>query len=56
MTRLVIDARLAGHSGIGTYLREILPRVVPPLAPWQPVILAPTAQSDALARQLGPAA
>ena len=56
MTRLVIDARLAGHSGIGTYLREMLPRVVPPLAAWQPVILAPSAQAGALARQIGPEA
>lgn len=39
MTRLVIDARLAGHSGIGTYLGEMLPRVVPALAAWRPVVL-----------------
>lgn len=39
MTRLVVDARLAGHSGIGTYLSELLPRVVPALAAWQPAVL-----------------
>jgi len=39
MTRLVVDARLAGHSGIGTYLAEMLPRVVPALAAWRPLVL-----------------
>lgn len=39
MTRLVVDARLASHSGIGTYLAEMLPRVVPALAAWRPRVL-----------------
>ncbi len=53
MTRLVIDARLAGHSGIGTYLRELLPRVVPRVATWRPVILAGRANTDSLAALAG---
>ena len=53
MTRLVIDARLAGHSGIGTYLREVLPRVLPHLASWQPVVLAARANRDDLAARVG---
>jgi glycosyltransferase involved in cell wall biosynthesis len=40
MTRVVIDARLAGHSGIGVYLEQMLPRVVPRLAPWRPRVLS----------------
>lgn len=48
MSRLVIDARLAGHSGIGTYLSELLPRVVPALAAWQPRVLAAPAQRSAV--------
>jgi len=39
MTRLVVDARLAGHSGIGTYLAQMLPRVLPALAAWRPALL-----------------
>jgi len=53
MTRLVIDARLAGHSGIGTYLEAMLPRVVPRLAAWRPVVLTGTANRDALKQRLG---
>ncbi|MCC6196235.1 MAG: glycosyltransferase family 4 protein [Burkholderiales bacterium] len=48
MTRLVIDARLAGHSGIGTYLSELLPRVVPALAAWRPAILCAAARRSEL--------
>lgn len=44
MTRLHVDARLAGHSGIGTYLREMLPRVVPRVAAWRPRVLTGLAQ------------
>ncbi len=44
MTRLHVDARLAGHSGIGTYLREMLPRVVPRVAAWRPRVLTGVAQ------------
>jgi len=40
MPRLFIDARLAGHSGIGVYIAEMLPRVLPGLAAWRPVVLA----------------
>jgi glycosyltransferase involved in cell wall biosynthesis len=40
MTRLHVDARLLGHSGIGTYLAELLPRVLPALAEWKPRVLA----------------
>jgi glycosyltransferase involved in cell wall biosynthesis len=43
MTRLVIDARLAGHSGIGVYLQELLPRVLPQLASWRPLVLTRSA-------------
>jgi glycosyltransferase involved in cell wall biosynthesis len=53
MTRLVIDARLAGYSGIGTYLDQLLPRVLPPLAPWRPVVLASPDNHDELAASLG---
>ena len=48
MTRLHVDARLAGHSGIGTYLREMLPRVVPRIAAWRPRVLTGVAQRDDL--------
>ena len=54
MTRVVIDARLAGHSGIGVYLDQLLPRVLPHLEPWRPVVLARTAQKRDLASHLGP--
>ena len=54
MTRVIIDARLAGHSGIGVYLGELLPRVLPHLAPWHPVILARGASKADLALRLGP--
>jgi len=56
MTRIVIDARLAGHSGIGVYLDQMLTRVVPRLAPWRPVILAGGASFAELASRLGAAA
>lgn len=53
MTRLVIDARLVGHSGIGTYLRETLPRVVPRLAAWHPRVLTGAANFRALFELVG---
>ena len=53
MTRLVIDARLVGHSGIGTYLRETLPRVVPRLAAWRPCVLTGAANFRALYALIG---
>jgi glycosyltransferase involved in cell wall biosynthesis len=53
MTRLHIDARLAGHSGIGTYLAELLPRVVPALAQWRPAVLCNTQRAEALAERIG---
>jgi len=52
LTRLVIDARLAGHSGIGVYLAQLLPRVVPPLAAWRPLVLTRAGQRDAIAVSL----
>lgn len=48
----MIDARLAGHSGIGTYLAAILPRVLPALVAAQPRVLAGSAQRAALAAAL----
>ncbi len=54
MRRLVIDARLAGHSGIGVYLAQLLPRVVPRLSNWQPLVLARAAQREAIAATLPP--
>jgi glycosyltransferase involved in cell wall biosynthesis len=53
MTRLVIDARLAGYSGIGTYLDQVLPRVLPHLAPWRPLVHASPDNHDELAASLG---
>ena len=53
MTRLVIDARLAGHSGIGTYLAQVLPRALPHLAPWRPVLLAARGNRDEVAALAG---
>ncbi len=53
MTRLHIDARLLGYSGIGTYLREMLPRVVPRVAAWRPRVLTVLAQRGALAALVG---
>ncbi|MEP7328924.1 MAG: glycosyltransferase family 1 protein [Betaproteobacteria bacterium] len=52
MRRLVIDARLAGHSGIGVYLEHLLPRVVPQLAQWRPLILARSSMQHAIADSL----
>ena len=53
MTRLVIDARLVGHSGIGTYLREILPRIVPRVGQWRPRVLSGGAHGAELAKLIG---
>jgi glycosyltransferase involved in cell wall biosynthesis len=50
--RLVVDARLAGHSGIGVYLEHLLPRVLPQLAAWRPLVLARPAMRLALAELL----
>lgn len=50
----MIDARLAGHSGIGVYLAQLLPRVVPRLPEWQPLVLARAEQRDAIAATLPP--
>jgi glycosyltransferase involved in cell wall biosynthesis len=43
MTRLVIDARLSGHSGIGVFA----------LRAWRPVVLAPSMAQTDLASRLG---
>jgi len=53
MTRLVIDARLAGHSGIGTYLRQMLPRVIPRVAAWRPIVLVGRGHGADLTAQVG---
>ncbi len=53
MSRLVVDARLAGHSGIGTYLDAMLPRVSARLPMWRPLVLARSALRDQLAGHLG---
>jgi glycosyltransferase involved in cell wall biosynthesis len=53
VTRLVIDARLAGHSGIGVYLEHMLPRIVERLIAWRPVVLARSATCAGLASHLG---
>ena len=49
MPRLLIDARMVGHSGIGTYLAELLPRLMPGLAEWTPVLLTGLNERDAVA-------
>ncbi|MFO1413402.1 MAG: glycosyltransferase family 1 protein [Burkholderiales bacterium] len=49
MTRLVVDARLAGHSGIGTYLAELLPRVAEATAAWRPLVLCTRASRSHVA-------
>ena len=54
MTRLVIDARLLGHSGIGTYLAELLPRVLPALAQWRPRAITTRDGRDEVAALVGP--
>ena len=54
MTRLVIDARLLGHSGIGTYLAELLPRVLPALADWRPRVITTNERRDEVAALVGP--
>ena len=56
MTRLHIDARLAAHSGIGIYLTELLPRVVPALAQWQPVVLCSPTHAATMSRHIGASA
>ena len=48
MARLIVDARLAGHSGIGVYLAQVLPRVLPRLASWRPLVLAAPGGADAV--------
>jgi glycosyltransferase involved in cell wall biosynthesis len=53
MTRLVIDARLLGHSGIGTYLAELLPRIVPRFAAWRPLVLTRAARCAHASRLVG---
>lgn len=53
MTRLVIDARLTGHSGIGVYLEHMLPRIVARLVAWHPVVLARTAMCADLVSRVG---
>ncbi len=50
--RLVVDARLAGHSGIGVYLEHLLPRVLPQLVKWRPLVLARPDMQQALAMAL----
>ncbi len=52
MQRLVVDARLSGHSGIGVYLEHLLPRVLPRLAAWRPLVLARPGMQRALAMAL----
>ena len=37
--RLVIDARMLEHSGIGTYLANVLPRVLPRCSALAPIVL-----------------
>lgn len=53
MPRLLIDARLAGHSGIGTYLAEILPRTLPKLAQWRPLVLTTPRSREAVTGAAG---
>ena len=53
VTRLVVDARLAGHSGIGVYLEHVLPPVIERLASWHPVILVRSASCARIASQVG---
>ncbi len=50
----MIDARLAGHSGIGTYLSELLPRVLPAVSAWRPRVLVAPAQRSAIEAWLPP--
>ena len=54
MRRLVIDARLAGHSGIGIYLEQMLPRVTRELSHWRPLVLARIESQHAIATALAP--
>jgi len=42
--RLVIDARMLGYSGIGTYLEHLLPLVLPKLTAHDPVVVVQNAQ------------
>ncbi len=53
MTRLVIDARMTGHSGIGVYLEHMLPRIVERLVAWHPVVMARSAVCARLASHIG---
>lgn len=54
--RLVIDARLLGHSGIGTYLANVLPRILPRCAALRPVLVAQPAQINDAAALAGSSA
>jgi glycosyltransferase involved in cell wall biosynthesis len=56
VTRLVVDARMAGNSGIGTYLRQVLPRVLPHLRAHRPAVLSTRAHEEELTALVGRAA
>lgn len=43
---------MAGHSGIGVYLEHLLPRVLPPLAAWRPLVLSRPGMQRAIAASL----
>ncbi len=44
MTRIVIDCRMLDSSGIGTYVRSVVPRVVCLRPEWQFVLIGPEAR------------
>lgn len=50
--RIVVDARMSGHSGIGVYLQHLLPRVLPQLAAWRPLVLTRSGMQNAIAATL----
>ncbi|MCC6196676.1 MAG: glycosyltransferase family 4 protein, partial [Burkholderiales bacterium] len=53
MTRLVVDARMVGNSGIGTYLRQVLPRALPRLHAHRPAVLCARAHREELTALVG---
>jgi glycosyltransferase involved in cell wall biosynthesis len=53
MPRLLIDARMVGHSGIGTYLAELLPRILPGVGEWRPVLFTGVPQREEVQRLAG---
>ena len=54
--RLVVDARMLGYSGIGTYVENVLPGVLSRCARLNPVVIAAPGRADRIAGTSAPGA